>query len=212
MQIWVDICHTPHVLLMAPLIREFERRGHFVRITARDCFQTCELLDLHHLKYQVVGKHYGGNKFLKSYGLLARTFQLILFARKYQFKLSFSSGSPYQAFASFVLRIAHIAINDYEQSSVFSLIRKIAHRLMFPKYISDESLERKGIDIKKVIKFNGLKEEIYLADFKPDPSVIEALKMNPERSIIIGFRSSANEAHYHNPKSELLMMKILDFL
>lgn len=210
MNIWVDICHTPHVLLMAPLIREFEKRGHCVFITARNCFQICELLDLRGFKYQIIGKHYGGNKFLKIYGIFERTLQLAGFARKYRFQLGFSSGSPYHALAAFLLRIPYVVINDYEHSSVFNLIRYITHRLLFPVYISDEVLEKRGIASKKVIKFPGLKEDIYLADFKPDRNVLKLLNTNAERKIIVILRPAASEAHYHNPKSERLMQHILE--
>jgi len=212
MKIWVDICHTPHVLLFTPIIREFQKRGYTVIITARDCFQTCELLDLRRLDYKIIGKHYGGNKLLKLYGILARTLQLIAFARKFYFKLSLSAGSPYSALASVFLRIPNIIIDDYEHSSVFDIARHTAHRMFFPVYISDDSLRAKGIALEKVLKFPGLKEHIYLSEFTPDKNVLNLLNINREDHIIISFRPPATEAHYHNPKSDRLMMLILEHL
>ncbi len=211
MKIWVDICHTPHVLLMAPLVKEFEKRGDTVLITTRDVFQTCELLTLHGLAYQTIGKHYGKHKWLKLYGILARSFELFLFARKYDFNVALCAGSPYQGLAAYFLKIPFIIINDYEHSSIFNILRFTAHRFFFPAYISDAVLKSKKVPIEKVIKFNGLKEEIYLGDFLPDKNLLESLKID-SKNIIAVLRPPANEAHYHNPKSEKLLMTLLKHL
>jgi len=210
MEIWVDVCHTPHVLLVEPIIREFEKRGHPVVITTRDCFQICDLLDLRGFKYKIIGKHYGGNKVSKLYGILARSLQLLAFARKYNFKLTLSVGSPYQVLAAFLFRIPFIIINDYEHSSVFNIVRHIAHRMFFPTYIPDDVLKDRGIELEKVIKFPGLKEDIYLTDFKPDKSILKLLNNRIEDHTVILLRPPASEAHYHNPKNDQLMMQILD--
>ncbi len=209
MKIWVDICHTPHVLLMAPIIKEFEKKGATVLITTRNVFQTCELLDLHGLKYQIIGKHYGSQKWLKLYGILARSMELVNFARKHDFKLALCAGSPYQALAAYLLKIPFIIINDYEHSSIFNIIRYTAHRMFFPAYISDAALQERKLPLSKIIKFDGLKEEIYLGDFRPDENILKSLKINSEHIIVI-LRPPASEAHYHNPMSDQLMLQILE--
>lgn len=211
MKIWVDICHTPHVLLMAPLIKEFEKRGDSVLITTRDVFQTCELLEFHGLAFQTIGKHYGRHKWLKLYGILERSLELFNFAKGHDFKIALCAGSPYQALAAYFLRIPFVMINDYEHSSIFSIIRYTAHKLFFPEYISDAALKIRKVPLNKVIKFNGLKEEIYLDDFCPNENVLESLKID-RKNIIVVMRPPAAEAHYHNPKSEKLMMNILEYM
>ena len=35
MKIWFDADNGPHVLIMKPLVRELERRGHTILVTAR---------------------------------------------------------------------------------------------------------------------------------------------------------------------------------
>ena len=42
-KIWIDLDNTPHVPFFRPIIRELERRGFEVVLTARDAFQVCEL-------------------------------------------------------------------------------------------------------------------------------------------------------------------------
>jgi hypothetical protein len=194
---------------MAPLIKEFEKKGATVLITTRDVFQTCELLELHGMAHQIIGKHYGSQKWLKLYGILARSMELVNFARKHDFKLALCAGSPYQALAAYFLKIPFIIINDYEHSSIFAIIRYTAHRMFFPAYISDAALQARKLPLNKVIKFDGLKEEIYLGDFRPDENVLQSLKVD-QANIVVILRPPASEAHYHNPKSDRLMLQILE--
>ena len=45
-KVWIDLDNTPHVPFFIPVLRELERRGYEVVLTARDAFQVCELADL----------------------------------------------------------------------------------------------------------------------------------------------------------------------
>jgi predicted glycosyltransferase len=45
-KVWIDLENSPHVPFFKPIIEELERRGYSVLVTARDCFQVCELADL----------------------------------------------------------------------------------------------------------------------------------------------------------------------
>src|SRR5688500_18265123 len=68
-EIWIDLDNTPHVPFFKPIIRELERAGFSVLLTARDAFQVCDLADRSGLKYKKVGRHYGQNRFMKIFGL-----------------------------------------------------------------------------------------------------------------------------------------------
>src|ERR1035441_412294 len=61
-KIWIDLDNSPHVPFFAPIIEELEHSGHSILLTARDCFQVCELADLLNLSYRRVGRHYGKNQ------------------------------------------------------------------------------------------------------------------------------------------------------
>ena len=56
-KVWIDLDNTPHVPFFIPVLRELERRGYEVILTARDAFQVCELADLKGLKYEKIGRH-----------------------------------------------------------------------------------------------------------------------------------------------------------
>ena len=67
-KIWIDLVNSPHVPFFIPIIEELNKCGYAVTLTARDCFQVCELADLYNLRYKRIGRHYGKNKILKVTG------------------------------------------------------------------------------------------------------------------------------------------------
>ena len=67
--VWIDLENSPHVPFFLPIIKELEARGCKVVVTARDCFQVCELAELAGLKYRTIGHHYGKNPIAKLTGL-----------------------------------------------------------------------------------------------------------------------------------------------
>src|SRR2546425_2965007 len=75
-KIWIDLDNSPHVPFFAPIVDELERRGHAVVLTARDCSQTRELVDLFQLDCKIVGRHSGKHRVRKMAGLFLRASQL----------------------------------------------------------------------------------------------------------------------------------------
>src|SRR3954449_6446835 len=53
---------SAHVLVFRPLIRIMRGRGDDVQITARDYAQTLQLLELHGLEAEVIGRHGGRSR------------------------------------------------------------------------------------------------------------------------------------------------------
>ncbi|MCK7480563.1 MAG: DUF354 domain-containing protein [Candidatus Moduliflexus flocculans] len=78
-KIWIDLDNTPHVPFFVPIIRELERRGHEVVLSARDAFQVCDLAEKKGLSVRKIGRHYGKNLLLKVSGLFIRALQLLPF-------------------------------------------------------------------------------------------------------------------------------------
>jgi predicted glycosyltransferase len=59
-----------------------------------------------------------------------------------------------------------------------------------------------------LLTYDGIKEDVYAPEFKPDPEIIEQLNLNDE-SILVTVRPPANEAHYHNPESDTLFVEFM---
>ena len=57
MRVWIDMTASAHVLVFRPLIELMRERGDEVEITAREYAQTLQLLELHGLSAEVIGRH-----------------------------------------------------------------------------------------------------------------------------------------------------------
>ena len=61
-KVWIDMTASAHVLVFRPLIEIMRERGDEVEITAREYAQTLQLLELHGLEAEVIGKHGGRSR------------------------------------------------------------------------------------------------------------------------------------------------------
>jgi predicted glycosyltransferase len=204
-KIWIDLDNTPHVPFFKPIIEELNKRDYFIILTARDCFQVCELADLLSLPYKRIGRHYGKNKILKAIGTLFRAVQLMSVILREKPDLAISHGSRSQLVASAILNIPSIMITDYEYSHFFPIIKP--RWLILPEVISDKLIK---ISKERILKYPGIKEDVYVPNVKPNPSIKDELGINEE--LIVTIRPPATEAHYHLPESEELFYAAMDFL
>jgi predicted glycosyltransferase len=205
-KIWIDLDNTPHVPFFIPILRELERRGHSVVLTARDAFQVCELADKKGLGYIKIGKHYGKNAIRKILGLAWRSMQLIPFWLRHRPDIALSHGARSQILLSNVIRIPTILISDYEFSRTPLLVR--------PKWeVVPDSLPFEGVHSRaeRVRKYSGIKEDVYAPEFRPDPSMLEELGLRID-DFVVTIRPPASEAHYHNPESEQLLNELMTLI
>ena len=211
MKFWLDITHPPHVLFFRPLIEEFNKIGIETIITTRNEYQVDDLCRQFHIKFHSIGKHYGKHKILKFYGFFVRVIQLSYFARRYKFDLAISHGSPYQSLSAYLLGIPSIFLNDYEHPPGHKISKRFATKIFLSNYIPDDIIKQKGFELKKVIKYPGLKENVYIEDFIPDEKIYKQLGLK-KKDILITIRPPAMEAHYQNPESEKLFWAVLNYL
>jgi predicted glycosyltransferase len=78
-----------------------------------------------------------------------------------------------------------------------------------PDAIPPERLRRYGAD-DKIHAYEGLKEEYYLSDFEPDPAVLRAFGIEPERVLVV-LRPPPDVSLYHR-HSNPLFPQTLDHL
>jgi predicted glycosyltransferase len=207
MKIWIDLDNTPHVPFFKPIIRELERRGFTVVLTARNAFQVCELAAQSGLKYKTIGRHYGKNRFMKVWGLAWRSLHLLPFVIRERPVLGLSHGSRGQILLCNLLRIPTIMVMDYEHAQTPPLVRPRWE--IVPEILFNESLHCK--EKSRIRTYKGIKEDVYAPEFRPDPELVHQLGLNGG-NIIVTVRPPANEAHYHNPESETFFVEFMNRL
>jgi len=205
-KIWIDLDNSPHVPFFAPIIRELENRGYAVLITARDCFQVCDLAQLFHLNYRRIGRHYGKVGIFKLLGLCLRSLQLAPTVIAERPDLAVSHGSRAQLLVSTVLRVPSVVIMDYEHAKGLILLRP--GWVMTPETIPASAID---FDSSRIMKYPGIKEDVYVPEFKPDSSIAGQLGLSGS-GLVVTIRPPANEAHYRSPESDLLFQAVMDFL
>jgi predicted glycosyltransferase len=205
-RIWIDLDNSPHVPFFAPIIEELEKHGFAVLVTARDCFQVIELANLLGVRYHRVGRHYGRNPILKLAGLGIRAVQMMPAALRAKPALALSHGSRSQLIACRVLGIPSVIIGDYEFSKIFAVIRPEC--LIVPQVIPDEALQSFSVPL---LKYPGIKEDVYAHRFRPDPGLARELGLDTGK-VAVTVRPPATEAHYHVPESDEVFAAALDFL
>jgi predicted glycosyltransferase len=202
-KIWIDLDNSPHVPFFAPIIQELKTKGFEIFITARDSYQVCELLEYYGIPARVIGKHYGKHKLLKFLGTAWRAMVLAAIARKEKIDVSVTHGSRGCNFASSLLGIQNVTIGDYEHTSKIFVTQMW---LILPEVIPTNGISDKGI---KVLKYPGIKEDVYLPSFHPDPQ-LRARHGIAQDDLLVTVRPPATEAHYHNPEADKLLTATLE--
>lgn len=199
--IWIDLDNTPHVPFFIPIKKELEKRGFRVILTARNAYQVSELAARNGLVFKTIGHHYGKNKIMKVFGWLWRTLQLAPFAIRNKPDLVLSHGSRSQVLLANLFGIPSVLINDYEHSNA----PPFTHPgwIIVPDVIAAAKLRTK-----KVLQYQGLKEDVYLPFFVPDPGILADLGLS-EKDLVVTIRPPATEAHYHNPESERIFSELM---
>lgn len=213
-KVWIDLENSPHIPFFDPIIKELKRRDYQVVLTARDCFQVCELADMAGLEYRKIGRHYGKNSLAKLTGLCIRVLQLLPSILREKPAISVSHGSRSLMVLSAILGIRSISIADYEFADfrVTSWIGSGKKKwIMTPDVIPTDIFEKNGMLRDHILHYPGIKEDVYVPFFQPDPSLKATLGLQ-STDVVVTIRPPASEAHYHNPESDKLLMAVFDLL
>ncbi len=203
MRIWIDITAPAHVLVFRPLIALLRERGDEVEVTAREYAQTVQLLELHGIEAELIGRHGGRSRLGKLAAMAERLPKLRRWARGRRFEAALAHGSHYLTMAARSLGIPSSTTFDYEFATLQHQFGcRAANYVVVPDAIPPERLERYGVHPPKLRRYPGLKEEYYLADFEPDPSVLEQFGLDRDR-ILVTVRTPPAVALYHRGSNPL---------
>jgi predicted glycosyltransferase len=102
---------------------------------------------------------------------------------------------------------------DYEYQPANHLAFRFTSRIIVPTCFPDRRLQRYGASPRKVRRYHGTKEDVYLSTFQPDPSFAMQLCVLGISSdnVLVLMRPPAHEALYHRFQNALFD-QALDFL
>jgi uncharacterized protein len=210
-RVWIDITAPAHVLVFRPLLRLLRERGAEAEVTSRDYAQTVQLLELHGIEAEVLGRHGGRSRLGKARSLASRLRELRHWARGRRFDVALAHGSHELTLTARRLGIESATTFDYEFAWLqHQLGCRAATRVVVPEAIPPERLERYGVKPPKLRQYPGLKEEYYLADFEPDRRALDQFPLEPERTLVV-VRTPPDVSLYHR-RSNPLFPQVLDHL
>src|SRR5260221_1409197 len=205
MRICIDLATSPHVPFFRALIPEFVARRHQVEITARDFAQTVELALNAGMTPHVIGGHGGASITGKAGNLIGRAPGLRKWGRDRGFDLAVSHNSYAHIAAAAALGIKSVTLMDYEHQPATHLAFRLASRVIVPRAFPAAELKKYGASTRKIKRYEGTKEDVYLADFVPDAAFAETLRGLGvgQGDVLVVARPPAREALYHRFENEL---------
>ena len=199
MRLWIDLANSPHVPFFRALANRFAEEGHEIQITAREFAETIPLARASGFEPQVVGAHAGRAVSAKAGGLVSRAWALAAWARGRRFDLALSHNSYSQILAARALGLRTITFMDYEYQPANHLAFRFASRVIVPASFPEQRLRRFGARARKVRRYHGTKEDVYLADFQAEPlfgAQLSELGVKPDNVLVL-MRPPAHDALYH---------------
>jgi predicted glycosyltransferase len=185
-RVWVDMTNVAHPVVLRPLVELLEAGGHEVEITARPLSHTLELLDSWGHRYTAIGRYGGAARLGKARAAADRMARLLRFARGRRFDHGLGHASVDLPPVCRALGVSNTTMFDYEWATLqHHVICRLATRVLVPEAIPPERLRRYGATPPKLVRYPGLKEEYYLADFQPDHGVLDELGVPPDQPLCV---------------------------
>jgi len=191
-RVWFDIKNSHEPLLVNSLTKSLPYDFY---LTARDYVEVVGLLEKYGLDFKVVGRYHGKNDMGRAMYIGIRALELFFRVPKYDFLLS--HGSLYAIYASKARLKPSITIFDGDISG--QILKEIFKRSTYLILTPYTNYRKFGVDKNKVHIFDGFKEDIYLADLKPE----ECKKEIPFDNYIL-IRPEAYNAYYVSEKTSLV--------
>jgi uncharacterized protein len=208
MRAWIDMTASAHVLVFRPLIEIMRERGDEVEITARDYAQTLQLLELHGLSAEIVGRHGGRSRVQKARQMTHRLGALKHWAKGRDFDVALAHGSHELTLTARRLGIPSSTTFDYEFATLqHQLGCRAATKVVVPEAIPPERLRPYGVKPPKLVQYPGLKEEYYLAGFEPDRSLLDRFQVDQGRVLVV-LRPPPDVSLYHRHSNPLFPMTL----
>ena len=202
---WVDIKNSHEPAFFQPFLDRYGAQNFF--ITARDYAEIRKLLEQRGIEYISVGKHYGKSFISKVFGrFVIRNLTLFFKVPKFKYGLSHMSMENALVSKSRLKKVISFTDNDFEQ--YYSKIQlPFIDYLIIPQAIDSSMFRDMGMK-GKILSFNGFKEDIYIADYTPDPKFLGNLPFKD----FITVRPEALKAEYVSKNARSIVQELLKAL
>ena len=152
------------------------------------------------MKSTVVGKHAGASLIKKALYVPVRILSLIRFLRREKIDACVVHQSFYGIIAAFFLGVKkRIYIFDNEKAFFQNLLAMpFATKVLCPEAVTQESMF-----FRKLKKYPGIKEAVYLSGFKPDKKIIRKLGLLQKKKILVMRPEPYSAAYYSEGKNVL---------
>lgn len=207
MKIWIDFMAPCDVFFFSAILKDLPlwvKENSVIYNTARRHAETESLLKDYGIKSNVVGEHNVNSRISQVSSFIARDLKLSY--KVPDFDISLSLANIYAIIVSLMRRRPSISVIDndlieYERTLMEKIAAKIhakATYIIAPEaYPVDLTIE-KGADPSRVFTFRGYKEDIYIADYKPDP---EFLNKIPFESFVVLRPEALYSTYVHEKQS-----------
>jgi len=203
MKVWIDFSNSPHPLLFAPVARRLEAEGHEVLVTARDNAQTIELARERWPAVDVIGGASPRARAAKVATLRERIRDLRRWAATVGPDVALSHNSYAQIVAARSLRIPAVTAMDFEHQPANHVAFRLATTVLAPEVLPLDLIRRQGAGPAKLVRYRGLKEELYIGDFRPDRAILSKVGIDPRPRIVAVARTPPTRAVYHSSSNPL---------
>ena len=204
MRVWIDLSNSPHPLLFAPVAARLAEAGAETAVTVRDHAQTAELARERWPEAEVIGGPSPAGRAAKSRALADRALALARWARAERPDVALSHNSYAQIVAARIAGVSAVTAMDFEHQPANHVAFRLARRILLPQALDPEAVARQGARAAKVIRYPGLKEELTLASFSPDPAVVKRLGIERGNgTVLVVARTPPTGASYHRFENPL---------
>lgn len=218
--LWFDLVTPKSVLFFIPIIKEIERRGRKVLITAREGVgysEVVELLKLYEMEFVNRGEFGGAGLKDKLHASIERQKSLMEFVTLYDIdrlvclcsvdanRVAFGLGIP-------VVNFYDIPLSDYNTNFKKALPQArltlpLSTKVFKPFVVPDEIFLRFSLDEEQIFDYNFIDPLIWLKDIKPDftyvRKVLSPYNLDLDKKLVI-IREEEYKSSYVDKKYPIL--------
>jgi predicted glycosyltransferase len=210
-RIWIDLANPSHPHFFNAILSEL-KKIHQIQITARERGETVNLALQLNMNPTIFGSH-PENSIHKSLAILFRIIQLNRFVEDFDYALSLENVMS----VIYAKRKNKISILFLDNDLKYKIKGGVIHNYESKKKLKSDYIIlpavcadtiSKFVKKSKIISYNGYKEDIYIADYKPDYGVKEKIPF--EKFVVV--RPEALGSFYVNRGKSIMpdLLKIFE--